>query len=100
MVLEVMPKLIITHLVSLIDLKQCISIKAIRRLINFMRLFRWLMKEHPEIEANIDAQLEKFIKNPDLRIKDHFASLGDLLAFSTISNKFKFEDLKGAYLEE
>jgi hypothetical protein len=100
MVLEVLPKLIITHLVNLVDLKLCISIKAIRRLVNFLRLFRWLMKEHPEIEKTVDEQLEKFIKSPELRIKDHFASLGDLLSFATISNKFKFEDLKGSYLEE
>lgn len=100
MVLEVLPKLIITHLVDLVDLKRVISTVSIRRLVNFLRLFRLLMQMHPEVEQSIDAQLEKFIKSPELRIKDHFPSLGDLLAFVTVSNKFKFDQMKDGYLEE
>lgn len=73
---------------------------SIRRLVNFIRLFRLLAELVPGVDEFVDKQLETFIKNPDLRIKDHFASLGDLLAYSVVSKKFKFADLKESYLEE
>ena len=44
MVIEVMPKLIITHLVDMINEKNHVSITAIRRLVNFIRLFRLLIE--------------------------------------------------------
>ena len=39
-VLEIMPKLIITHMVEMANERKHISILAIRRLVNFIRLFR------------------------------------------------------------
>jgi len=98
MVIEVLPKLIITHLVDLVDAKKSISIVAIRRLFSFFRLFRLLMALHPEVEKTIDADLEKFVNSPDLRIKDHFPSLGDLLTYSIISKKYNFVDIIDGYL--
>jgi hypothetical protein len=100
MVLEVLPKLLITHMVDLCDLKRNVSILAIRRLVNFLRLFRLLMEMYPEISKEIDRQLEDFIKKPELRVKDHAPTLGDLLAYSTLSNKYRFADLLEPYLEE
>jgi hypothetical protein len=100
MVIEVLPKLIIAHLVDLCDMKRHVSIVAIRRLVNFLRLFRLLMKMHPEITKFIDTQLENFITKPEMRIKDHCASLGDLLAYSIISEKWSFTQLLEPYLEE
>ena len=50
MVLEVMPKLIITHLVDMVDEKKHISIAAIRRLVNFIRLFRLLIELAPGVQ--------------------------------------------------
>lgn len=54
MVLEVLPKLLITHMVDLCDLKRSVSILAIRRMVNFLRLFRLLIELHPEIGKEID----------------------------------------------
>lgn len=48
MVIEVMPKLIITHLVELADEKKHVSIIAIRRLFNFIRLYRLLISLQPD----------------------------------------------------
>lgn len=100
MILEVIPKMLVTHLVDLCDLTRTVSTVAIRRLVNMIRLFRLLLKLYPEVAKIIDEQLEKFIKNPELRVKDHFSSLGDLLIFSIISEKFTFKDLVDGYLEE
>jgi len=49
MVLEVMPKLIITHIVDMVDEKKHMSIVAIRRLVNYIRLFRLLIELCPEV---------------------------------------------------
>lgn len=85
MILEVMPKLIITHVVDLIQEFRHVSILSIRRLVNFIRLFRLLLSLHPEVEQEIDQKLEDFIKNPEKRHKEQCGTLGDLLALVTIS---------------
>lgn len=95
-----MPKLIISHLVELVDDKKHISIAALRRLVNFLRLFRMLIDMYPEVDQEINERIEKFIKDPEMRIKDHCSSLGDLLSFVMVSNKYTIEDLLPAYLEE
>jgi hypothetical protein len=100
MILEVLPKLIITHVADLIQEFRHVSIMAVRRLVNFIRLFRLLLELHPEIEQEIDEKIEQFIKNPEKRHKDHTGSLGDLLAMVTVSSKFKIEEVLPAYLEE
>ena len=43
MIMEVLPKLIITHVADLIEDFKHVSILAIRRLVNFIRLFRLLI---------------------------------------------------------
>lgn len=93
MAIEVLPKLIITHLVDIVDEKKYISITAIRRLVNFIRLFRLLIELSPEVQKKCNEKLEEFIKDESKRVKDHCSSLGDLLAFITISDKFQMKDL-------
>ena len=61
MILEILPKLIITHVADMIQEFRHISILAIRRLINFVRLFRLLMDLYPEISNEIDGKIEQFI---------------------------------------
>ena len=100
MVLEVMPKLITTHLVDMVNEKNHISITAIRRLINFIRLFRVLIELKPEVSKTIDARLKTFIDHPDKRVKDHTPALGDLLAFSAVSDSVSLGDLLNFYLDE
>eukprot|EP00347_Sterkiella_histriomuscorum_P023864 403333121 len=100
MIMEVMPKLIITHVADLIQEFRHVSILAIRRLVNFIRLFRLLLELYPEVEKEMDDKIEAFIKNPEKRHKDFTGSLGDLLAMVTVSSKFKIEDILSAYLEE
>jgi hypothetical protein len=100
MVIDVMPKLIITHLVSMVDESKHISLQAIRRLVNFLRLFRLLIELEPSVEETIKERLDVFIKDESKRIKDHCGSLGDLLAFALVSKHVKLTDLLQSYLEE
>lgn len=77
-----------------------ISIQAIRRLVNFVRLFRLLLELYPEIETEIDKKIEAFISDEKNRVKDNCSSLGDFLAMVTVSKKYKFMDVLPNYLEE
>jgi hypothetical protein len=65
MILEVMPKIIVTHIAELIQEFRHVSILAIRRLLNFIRLFRLLLELYPEVESNIDHRIRTFIEEPD-----------------------------------
>jgi len=62
MVIEVMPKLITTHLVDMVSDNKHISQLAIRRLFNFIRLFRLLISLKPEVEGIVDEKLKTFIE--------------------------------------
>ena len=48
-VLEIMPKLIHTHVIDMMKENRHASIIAIRRLMNFIRLFQWLIEKDPKI---------------------------------------------------
>jgi hypothetical protein len=50
MVLEIMPKLIITHMVDIVNASKHCSIIAIRRLINFYRVFTMLIEMCPSVK--------------------------------------------------
>jgi len=100
MVIEVMPKLITTHLVEMVNENKFISLVAIRRLINFIRLFRLLIELKPEVNDIVDSRLKSFKEQPEKRVKDHCSALGDILSFATISNNYKLSDVLDAYLEE
>jgi hypothetical protein len=67
---------------------------------NFLRLFKLLIDLNPEVGQEIDAKIDTFIKDPSSRTKDKLGSLGDLLTFATVSQKFKLADILKDYLEE
>lgn len=100
MVMEIMPKLIITHMVEMANERKHISILAIRRLINFIRLFRLCIELVPDVMTNINEKIAMFKNEEAKRVKDFTPSLGDILAISIVSNDFNLNDFLEAYLEE
>ena len=101
-VLAIFPRLIMTHIADLTKENRHVSIIAIRRLFNFMRLFHMLVKKFPKAAEIMDQKLKDFIEDPEKRLKDPeiCPNLGDLLVFSLMSQKYTFEDIKLAYTEE
>jgi ferritin len=100
MVLEIMPKLIITHMVEMANERKHISILAIRRLVNFIRLFRLAIEIVPGVQTEINNKLREFKEQEAKRVKDFTPSLGDILAISMVSNEFTMFDILEHYLEE
>ena len=99
-VMEIMPKLIITHMVEMANERKHISILAIRRLINFIRLFRLAIELVPEVQGIINEKLRVFKDEEASRTKDHTPSLGDILAMMLVSDRYSFREFLDAYLEE
>jgi len=86
MVLEIIPKLIITHMVEMANERKHVSILALRRLINFIRLFRMCIELVPGVQTTINEKLNMFKNEESKRVKDYTPSLGDLLAFTMVSD--------------
>lgn len=86
MILEIMPKLIITHMVEMANERKHISILAIRRLINIIRLFRLCIELVPGVMTTINEKLRMFKEEEGKRVKDFTPSLGDILAISMVSD--------------
>ena len=100
MVIEIMPKLLITHMVDLASDNKHLSILALRRLINFVRLFRLSMALVPGVADILDANIKQFKENVEKRHKDFTPSLGDLLAFAIVSETYNIKDFLESYIQE
>ena len=100
MVLEILPKLIITHMVEMANERKHVSILALRRLINFIRLFRLCIELVPGVQTTINEKLNMFKNEESKRVKDFTPSLGDILAFTMVSDEVGLMDILEAYLEE
>lgn len=102
-VLEIMPKLIHTHVCDMMKENRHVSIIAIRRLMNFIRLFQWFIEKDEKIQKVIDETIEHFKKDPERRnkyAKTPFTNLGDIQVLATMSKKYKFSDIVTEYSDE
>jgi ubiquitin-protein ligase/Ran GTPase-activating protein (RanGAP) involved in mRNA processing and transport len=54
---------------------------------------------HAEVDALINAQIEKFMVT-ETRNQDEFSSLGQFLSLLSLSDKYRWEDVKGVFVEE
>ena len=100
MVLEILPKLIITHMVEMANERKHVSILALRRLINFIRLFRLCIELVPVVLTTINEKLNMFKNEESKRVKDFTPSLGDILSFTMVSDEVGLMDILEPYLEE
>ena len=77
-VLELMPKLITTHIVDMMKENRHVSILSIRRLFNFIRVFQYLMAQDPKIEEEMNKKIAYFLQGPEQRHKNNTPNLGDI----------------------
>ena len=77
-IIEFMPKLIKTHVVDMMKENRHISIMAIRRLFNFIRLFAFFIEKDPKVATLLNEHVERFMASPENRHKSKTADLGDI----------------------
>ena len=99
-VLEVMPKLISTHIIDMMKENRHVSIIALRRVFNFIRLFAHLAAKDAKIQQELDAKLKSFIEDPVMRSKTNCKMLLDMQVASILTNKHDYQKFTEAYVEE
>ena len=100
-VLQTLPKLLVTHTVDLLANDKChVSILALRRLVNFIRLFKLCVELVPETRDAVNEKMGAFRDEPGKRVKEFTPSLGDILAYSVVSDQMTMMDILEPYLEE
>jgi len=76
------------------------SNKSIKMMVYIHRLINLLYTEYPDERTKVESIVEAFIKDKSCRVKDKTPNLGELLIYLTLSDKFKWADIKDAFLEE
>ena len=99
LILKVMPKFFNYVCLNILSEKVHNSSRAIQILIYIFRILILLAKEYPDFKNETNKNIEKFIKDPNERIKDKTASLGDLLVMLSVSDH-KIEELLESYMSE
>ena len=56
-----MPKLLMTHILDMMKEKRHVSILAIRRLFNFIRIFQYLIERDPKLDEIMSSKIKNFI---------------------------------------
>ena len=67
---------------------------------HFHSLLLLFARAHPRVIEDIDAEIERFLKDPEQRTKKTFENIGLLLVYSLVSEKYSFKDIVPAYFEE
>ena len=99
LILKVMPKFFNYICLNIMSEKVHNSSRAIEILIYIYRILIMLVQTYPEFKAEVNKNLEEFIKNPEQRVKDKTPSLGDLLVMLSVSDH-KIEELLPSYISE
>ena len=100
MILTIMPKLMLTHIVQLMNDIAYSSIKGIRMLNYFHRGFLFMLEQHPQMQFKLEKQIELFMNDDDFRGKDQTPDLGIILGLLCGSRKYRFQDVIKQLLNE
>jgi len=100
MVLEVIPKLMNTMVVSMMSKKLYASIMALEGYCAFHHLFLMFMEEYPELKKVVDSTIQKFISYETFRNKKDIPALGEWIPLLTVTETYGWKDVSEAYLLE
>ncbi|CAI2366739.1 unnamed protein product [Moneuplotes crassus] len=100
MILQIMPKLLLSHCVQSLTGTSYCSIKGLRMLNYYHRAFVFVLEHHPEMQFKLEQTIENFIHSEKFRGKENTPDIGMILAMICVSKKFTSKDLIKAYFEE
>ena len=100
MALDVLPKLLCTLVVLLVDRGVAASDVFINGFTQVYRLLLALAHEHPMLRAQVTKRVQEFIGKESKRGKASEPSLGDLVPLLAICNSLRWSDLAWPLLEE
>jgi ubiquitin-protein ligase/Ran GTPase-activating protein (RanGAP) involved in mRNA processing and transport len=97
---RIVPKIIASIVLKIVDLKRHPSCLVIQQLVFFHGLMLMLLREHPAIRESIEAKLESFIKNESARLKENCPNIILILVYLMFTDKYTFTDVIEAYSAE
>lgn len=100
MVLDVLPRLMNTMVVLLVDQGVEEMDQALHGYCQLHRLFVALVREYPKLRREIHRRLSEFVHNAESRDKSHCANLGELVPLLTVCEEVGWLDVVGPLMQE
>lgn len=100
LVLEVLPKILVTTVIDFADNNIYYSVNNLKFFVYVYRLFHLFISEHPEIMTMINEKIEVFLESADNRAKSVTPNLGDLMIYTLLSDTYRWENIREAYVHE
>ena len=100
LVLDVLPKLMNTMVVSMMSGETHASIVALEGYCAFHHILFKTLQEQPSLGKKVEGTIGKFIRHERSRTKDITPSLGDFIPLLAVSEQFTWEDVRSAYVQE
>jgi ubiquitin-protein ligase len=94
------PKMLITMLYNMASKKKHPSINYIRVFVQIHAMFSKFLEIYPELRTEMEQQIAKFIESPENRTKGKMSSILKIPIYLLFTKKYKFEDIQEAFLEE
>lgn len=100
MVLQVLPKLLNSTVVTFMNGTSHTSEKALQGYFMFHRLFLWCLEQYPNLLEIINNTVKNFVTDPKERLKSVTPNVGEWLTLLTVCNNCDWEKASIAYLTE
>mmetsp|Transcript_23300 Transcript_23300/g.17729 ORF Transcript_23300/g.17729 Transcript_23300/m.17729 type:complete len:287 (-) Transcript_23300:2601-3461(-) len=94
LILKIMPYMMLTHALQVLQDKSYSSIKGLRMFLCFHRAFLFLLDKHPNVKADMENKIKDFVESEEKRTKDYTPDLGVLLTLLTVSETYCFDQIK------
>lgn len=98
--IEILPNILKTLILDLIQEVKQVSLREIRMLLYIMRLVKFSIETYPEFVIIMKKKLNEFINNPEIRIKKHTSNLAEIILFSIFITDYDKEKFSEAYFGE
>ncbi|KAF3914380.1 hypothetical protein ABW21_db0200723 [Orbilia brochopaga] len=90
MVLSVIPKMMNTIVVLLMDEGEKVSTKAVEGYFLLHRLLRAMINEYPQLQAEIEERIRRVVEREDNRTKSALPNMGNFLPLLSVSEKYSW----------
>jgi ubiquitin-protein ligase/predicted RNA-binding protein with RPS1 domain len=100
MVLDVIPKLMNSMVVSVMSGKLWASVMALEGYCAFHHLFLMFLEIYPELKAKVDETIQTFLRDDMSRHKKIIPALGEWLPLLTVTESYNWRDVAVPYLLE